>query len=181
MRYKLSEGALKTHFENDDYIPFTVCFGEEDLDVDRMGLYGPGGNLLEIASSLTTHEIRELTLVHCGKYHLIENEIEAPEARSGIIAIEMPDHLDVSRFELEIFSNGLRFGFGGDSFEYLQCGAVVFGFSKTQDMVSEIYVLGLSSSEIATLIETIEFHIEQKDEVLSFDDASKIEPSSQLH
>lgn len=170
MIYQMNDGKVETRFENDDYIPMNIRFGKEDLDVDRMGLYGPDGELLEIASSMMTHEIRELTLVHCGGYRLAGRKIAPPSAISGILAIKMPEHADVPRFELEIFSDGLRFKLGADASEYLQCGAVVFGFSKVQDAITEVYVLDLSADKIAGLVETLDYHIGQKDTVLTFAD-----------
>ena len=168
MSYQLNDGFIATFFESDPYIPMNIRFGKEDLDVDRMGFYGPDGDLLEIASSLTTREIRELTLVHCGHFRIIKGVVSAPEAARGILSIKMPDHVDVPSFDLEIFSDGLHFMFGeAKSHEYLQSGDVIFGFTEDVGAIAEVFVSGLTADAVDEMVSTLEFYQDQKDAVLS--------------
>ena len=170
MHYKLNGVVVSTFLESDPYIPMSIRFGEGDLDVERMGIYGPDGDLLEIAASLSNREIRELTLVHCGHFRVIESAITVPCATSGILAIDMPDHVDVPSFDLEVFSDGVCFTFGeAASHEYLRSGNVTFGFTEDGGSIAEVFISGLTANAIDEMVSTLEFYQSQKDAVLFFD------------
>lgn len=167
MSYTFKSGLAESFFESDPYIPMNIVFGQEDLDVDRIGLYGPNGDLLEIAVSLSTHEIRELTLVHCDSYHISDEGIILPRAEHGILALNMPDHVDVTSFNLEIFVDGIRFAFGcSSSSVHLQMGNVIFGFSEEENKVAEILVSGIAPDSIREMVSVLEFYRSQKDVVV---------------
>ncbi len=172
MHCQVSEGAVETFFENDPYIPMNIRFGDEDLEVDRMGIYGSDGDLLEIAASLATREMRELTLVHCGNFAIVEREMDVPDTESGVVRIEMPDHVDAECFLLEVFLDGLHFKLADNcACEYLRNGNVVLGLSKGSDFIAEVFVLDLSSENVDAVVSTLEYYRSQKDVVLYMDDS----------
>lgn len=170
MYFQLKDGTVETFVENDPYIPMNVRFGGEDFEVDRMGIYGPDGDLLEIAASLETREMRELTLVHCGCFRIVEHGVEAPESESGIISIDMPGHVDAECFILEVYSDGMRCKLADSgASEYLRSGNVVLGLSEGGKSIAEIIVFGLTANEIGSAVSTLEYCKSQRNAVLYMD------------
>lgn len=172
MGYDIKKGAFVSHVETDPHIPLNVYFGEADYDVDRMGFYGPRGELLEVAASFDSREVKELTLVHCEGIELREGPIEVPASGDGVVCLRAPDHNDVSVFDFAVFLDGIHVRLDRDfSDEYVQMGNVVFGFNRKTCSLSEVFVDGLSPEEVSEITDAVQYALSQKDVVLFFGDA----------
>ncbi|MDO4502743.1 MAG: hypothetical protein Q4D06_06110 [Coriobacteriia bacterium] len=169
MKYNLNPGSIEAVVETDPYIPLNIRFGKEDFEVDRCGIYGPDGELFEVAVSLFSNEIKELTLVHCERYHRLDVPLVVPTAESGVLSLEMPDHTDTPRFDVCVYSDGLRLGFTDDDVDaYLRHGNALFGIAKGKRAISEVILRDIDPKAIASMIETIDSTISQKDIVFIY-------------
>ena len=170
MLCSLHAGSVETVVETDSYIPLNIRFGEEDFEVDRKGVYGPNGELLEFAVSLSSNEIRELTLVHCEKYERFDTPLLVPTAEVGIVSLEMADHSNVSCFDVCVHPDGLRIKFADSNIgAYLRHGNAAIGVSEDADAIIEVLLYGIDSETIASMIDTIEITASQKDIVITYD------------
>lgn len=168
MSYGLKAGSVETVVVTDPYIPLNIRFGEEDLDVDRLGLYGPRGELLEIAVSMASAEVCELTFVHCEEYRKIDGFLTVPAAQSGVVSLELPDRTDVPLFDVLVYSDGLQLVFSDAEVEtYLRHGNAVFGIAAGS--IAEVLLCDVDPGVIAAMVETIDSTASQKDVVLFYD------------
>lgn len=171
MKYEIKPGTVVPHVETDPYIPLNVYFGDADYDVDRMGFYGPGGELLEVAASLHPREVKELNLVHCEGIELQEGVLEVPDARDGIVYMETSDHNDVPIFDFTVYPDRIRVRLESSlSGEYARMGNVVFGFSRKTRSLSEVFVDGLRPEKVSEITDVVQYALSQKDVILTFDD-----------
>lgn len=173
MSYDIKKGTVVSHVETDPYIPLNIYFGEVDFDVDRMGFCGPRGELLEVAASFYSREVKELTLVHCEGIELQERAIEVPAVEDGVVYMEASDHNDVPTFGFTVYSDGAHIRLeGSPSDEYTQMGNVVFGFNRKVRSLSEVFIGGLSLKKVLEITDAVQYTLSQKDVILTFDDVT---------
>ena len=148
MSIRTIEGKARTTYRTEDFFAAIAAFGDELDYVKFVGLYHED-DLVEIQLDPGAMTVSQVTLTNCHHFDDCPEMMPVPDAEEGIVAVDMPKHVDCADLWVTVFDDGLTIRVVDKlTVRYVRTGDVLFGVSSDDDLTS-ILLTGMSTEEVA--------------------------------
>lgn len=157
----IKPGTILSHIENEDYFSLRVIYNPSIDSIRFVGFYYGDTDLLEFTVDRMTGLIREMQIVVCSHFQIVDEEYFPEETDDAILYFKYPQHTDCSAFQLTVFKNAVRVIISDEAASvFSRCGQVIYGMSSSGELVS-VLVTNMSAEDIAHTQSELSIGIEQ--------------------
>ena len=154
-------GTILSHIEDEEYFPLRVVYDPSIESIRFVGFYYKDTDLLEFTVDRETGTVKEMQIVVCSHFQIVDDEFPTEDARESVIHFNYPQHNDCEVFNLTVFRNAVQVTVSDQAASvFSKCGQVTYGISATGNLVS-VLVTNMSTEDIAHTKAELSIGIEQ--------------------